>query len=177
MWVFEVTAWNDLNHTASFLSPYSATNHSPLQVPGQLHGGRSRRLNEGQPSQWYAHHHPTTQVHSSHAHHLPLSQETQACLPTPHGRGRGAGQPASGGGTRRGSVPGVGRVLLPTSFLLFSGAWENILNWGCWNCNLSLHIYMYTYIYNVHTVISLNAMLIHFLHSAAVAVWTRGNVS
>lgn len=85
------------------------------QVLGQLHGGRPRRFHERQPPQRYAHHHPAQEVHGAHTHHLSPGQEAQAGLPPAHGGGRGAGQPAGGGRTGWGSVPGVGRFRLSFS--------------------------------------------------------------
>lgn len=87
------------------------------QVPGEFHGGCPRRLNARQPPQRDAHHHPTTQVHSSNSHHLPPGQAAQACLATAHGGGRGTGKPPGGSWPRWSSVPRVGQALLPFLFL------------------------------------------------------------
>lgn len=82
---------------------------TPLQVLGQLHGGRPWWIHERQPSHWHAYHHTSQEVHGTHSHHLSLGQKTQVGLPPTHGGGRRAGQPPDRGGTCWGSVPWVGR--------------------------------------------------------------------
>lgn len=106
--------WWSLKGKASFSLPLFITVPCcSLQVPGELHGGRSRRLYARQPPQWDAHHHPTTQVHSPDSHHLPPGQAAQTCLTTAHGGGRGSGEPPGGGGTCWSSIPWVGHAILP----------------------------------------------------------------
>lgn len=81
---------------------------SVLQVPGQLHGGCTRRLHEGQQTQRHAHHHPSQEMHGAHTDHLSSGQKAQTGVPASHGGGRGAGQQAGGGWTSGSSVPRVG---------------------------------------------------------------------
>lgn len=77
------------------------------QVPGQLHGGCSRRLYAGQPTQRPARHHPAADVRGPHPHHLPPGEAAEADLPPAAGGGGGAGQQDHLPGAGQHAVPGV----------------------------------------------------------------------
>lgn len=78
-----------------------------LQLPGEFHGGRSRRRHAGLPAQRAAHHHPPAQVHGADARDVPAGEAPQAGHHAAHGGGRRAGQPPHRSGTLWGSVPWV----------------------------------------------------------------------
>ena len=86
------------------------------QVPGQLHGGRPRRSDEGLPSLGRARHHPAAQSAVPHAHHVPLLEARQAGPPAATHGGRGSGQPHPRTRTQRRQIP---RVTHPVPFLGF----------------------------------------------------------
>lgn len=87
-----------------FSSPF----YTLIQVPGQLHGWRQRRLHEGKSPQRHADHHPTEKVYGTHQDHLSSSQEAQVGLPSSDGGRRRPGEQTGGGWTGWGSVLGVG---------------------------------------------------------------------
>lgn len=78
-----------------------------LQLPCELHGGRSRRRHAGLPAQRAAHHHPPAQVHGANACDVPPGEASPAGHHAAHGGGRRAGQPPHRSGTLWGSVPWV----------------------------------------------------------------------
>lgn len=95
-----------------------------LQLPGEFHGGRSRRRHAGLPAQRAAHHHPPAQVHGADACDVPPGEAPQAGHHAAHGGGRRAGQPPHRSGTLWGSVPWVRGAAWPegkpsTSFCVY----------------------------------------------------------
>lgn len=102
------------------LPPFFPSISLVLQVSRQLHGGRQGRLHEGESSQRHADHHPAQEVHGAHQDHLPTGQETQTGFASSDGGRRRPGQPISGSGSGRSSVPRVRLTsFIKTSLVLF----------------------------------------------------------
>ena len=59
------------------------------QVPGELHGGRPRRLHAGQQTQRPARHHPAPDLRRAHPHHLPAGEAPEADHAPPLVEGEG----------------------------------------------------------------------------------------
>lgn len=97
------------------------------QVLGQLHGGRPRWINERQPPQRNAHHHPSQELHCTHTHHLSSGQKAQTGVPPTHGGGGGACQSAGGSRTSWSSVPWVCLALSSLHISQFSEGKFSIL--------------------------------------------------
>lgn len=81
------------------------------QFPGQFYGGRSGRLHAWQQAQRFARHHTSPDLRSTHPHHLPPGEASEADLPPTTGGGRGAGQQDHFSGPSRDAVFGVRKRL------------------------------------------------------------------
>lgn len=69
---------------------HHATVLSGPQLPGELHGGCSRRLHAGQQASRAAGHHPSSNLRRTHAHHLPAGQTSETDNTSSAGGGGGA---------------------------------------------------------------------------------------